>query len=473
MKKICMAAATAALFLAEAPRAALPYTVTLRNYFDAMTFNRPLHLAPYPGEDSAFVVLQQNGRIITVRRANNAWVKTDSAVISGLRAGTSGGDEQGLLGFAFHPNYNANGKYYLYYVTGTSGATRADHIVERVAGTSGRPATSDAQRTILSLSDPYDNHNGGTIGFDSEGFLMAGLGDGGSGGDPENRAQNKMDLLGKFIRLDVNGADAFPSDTARNYAIPATNPFKDSASYRPEIWAYGVRNPWKWSFHPVTGAVWAGDVGQEYREEVSRVAKGANMGWKIREGNTCYNPSNGGNPLSSCVSTGMTEPVLTVVRGKAQSITGGAFFTGNPASAYHGVYIYGDYVSDSVWAARIVNDSVTEQIRLGLVYNVSSFNRDAHGRVLAVSLSAASAVGANNGIVYVFESPDMQPGPTSLRHAARPFARPFSVTDYLRDPARFTVQGLDGREIRGAFTGTVMVREKGSNEPPRLMTLVW
>lgn len=468
LKKTTLAAGIAALALGglEAPSAALPYNVTLRNYFEALTFNRPVHLAPYPGEDSAFVVLQQNGRIVTVRRANDAWVKTDSAVIAGLRGGTSGGDEQGLLGFAFHPNYNANRKYYLYYLTST--ATRTAHIVERVAGVSGRPGTTDAQRTVLSLSDPYDNHNGGTLGFDKEGFLVLGLGDGGSGGDPEGRAQNKMELLGKFLRLDVDGADAFPADTARNYAIPATNPFKDSASYRPEIWAYGVRNPWKWSFHPVTGAIWAGDVGQDAVEEVSQVPKGGNLGWKIREGNSCYSPSTG------CASANMVKATIALNQPLAQSITGGAFFIGNPGSAYHGVYFYGDYVTDSVWAARIVNDSVTEQIRVGRVYNVSSFNRDAQGRVLAISLSDNSAVGVNNGVVFVLESPDMVLGtPSRLRASARPFAKPITVAEFRRDPTRFRVQGLDGREIRGAFTGTAWVRAKDSDAPAQLLTLVW
>jgi glucose/arabinose dehydrogenase len=450
--------------------AALPYSVSFRNFFGAMTFNRPVHFLPYPGQDSAYIVLQQNGKIITVRRVNNEWAKTDSATLAVLN-GTSGGNEQGLLGFAFHPNYNANGKYYIYYIASGPG-NGFDVIAERTADMTRRPRSEDAQRTILKLADPYDNHNGGTVAFGTDGFLYFGLGDGGNGGDPQNRAQNLDSLFGKFLRLDVDGADAYPADTTRNYAIPGDNPFVGQSG-RPEIWAYGVRNPYRWAFHPTNGQLWVGEVGQDAVEEISRVSKGANMGWKIREGNACYSPSSG------CASAGLTPAVIGINQPTAQSITGGTFFTGDPASLYHGVYIFGDYVTDSIWAARIVNDSATERVRLGLINNIVSFNRDHQGRVFAITLSNSASVASNNGIVYVLESPDMLPGPASLRPGRRAGIKALTLADLRRHPEAYSVTGLDGRAVhleslpRQAYKGAVLAQKKGSREPAQLVPLVW
>ncbi|MCD6025435.1 MAG: hypothetical protein K0Q91_2351, partial [Fibrobacteria bacterium] len=395
-------------------------------------------------------------------RVDNDWAKTDSAVFSVLN-GTSGGNEQGLLGFAFHPNYNANGKYYIYYIASGPG-NGFDVIAERTADGTRRPKSEDAQRTILKLADPYNNHNGGTIAFGTDGYLYFGLGDGGDGGDPQNRAQNLDSLFGKFLRLDVGGTDDYPADTTRNYAVPADNPFVGQAGRRPEIWAYGVRNPYRWAFHPTNGQLWMGDVGQDAVEEIARVTKGANMGWKVREGNNCYN-------ASSCNFTSMTPAVIAINQPTAQSITGGTFFTGNPASLYHDVYIFGDYVTDSIWAARIVNDSATERVRLGLINNIVSFNRDHQGRVFAITLSNTSGVQTNNGIVYVLESPDMAPGPVSLRPGRRPGVKALTLADVRRNPGAYRFTGLDGRAIPAGtrFTGAVLVRENGSAEPAQLI----
>ncbi len=447
--------------------AALPYSVTLRNYFGTMTFPRSVQMIPYPGEDSAFVIVQQAGKLMTVRRVNSAWVKTDSASITVLN-GNSGTSEQGLLGFTFHPNFRQNRKYYAYYIA--TGATNGyDQLVERTMDSTLRPHSGDAQRTILRLLDPYNNHNSGTIKFGSDGYLYFALGDGGSGGDPQSRAQNLDSLFGKFMRFDVDGADAFPSDSTKNYAIPADNPFVGSG--RPEIWAYGVRNPFRWTFHPVTGEIWVGDVGQDYREEVSHVTKGANMGWKIMEANTCYNPASGGSPLSSCSNAGMVLPVLTTLRAKGQSITGGDFFFGNPACAYHGVYFYGDYASDSLWAARIVSDSATEKIRIGSLNGVASFNLDNQGRIFAVSM--------DNGTINILESPDMTAAPVSLRANKRTGFRPLRTEELLRNPAAFELRGLDGRTLHapgagagaGIRSGVAWARKKNSQGPAQLVVI--
>jgi glucose/arabinose dehydrogenase len=452
--------------------AALPNSVTIRNYFkvgnDSLTFNRPLLVKPYPGEDSAFVVLQQSGQIVTVRWNGTAWRKTDSASIT-VTGGTSGITEQGLLGFAFHPQYLTNRKYYVYYVTGANTTQNpwVDLLVERTAGVSGRPATSDAQRIINRITDPYDNHNAGTLGFDKEGYLVYAIGDGGTTqGDPQNRAQNPDSLLGKFMRLDVDGPDAYPSDTTRNYAIPATNPYKDSVGVRPEIWARGVRNPWKWSFHPVTGDIWVGDVGQDTWEEISRVPKGGNLGWRQREGNACYNPS------TNCLSTGLQAPALVLPRSSATCITGGVFFAGASSAEFNGTYIFGDHGTHRVWAARLQGDTLVDLTQIGSVNKVASFDRDRQGRVLATTISPTSgfAITSNIGRVMVLESPDMTLAPVSVRAARLDRAPNFRVTDVARNPDRYVLRSLDGAELHGIPRGAFFAAEKAHPGNSVLMT---
>jgi glucose/arabinose dehydrogenase len=465
---LAFAATLVTLTATEIIAQTIPSNVTFRNYFGTMMFNRPLLFAQYPGEDSTHIVLQQSGRIITVRRVGGAWAKTDSASIT-VNAGTSGGNEQGLLGFAFHPQFTANGKYFVYYIAGSGNGVSV--IAQRTAGTTRRPQTDDPQTTILRMSQPYTNHNGGSIGFGTDGKLYVAFGDGGSGGDPGDRAQNLDTLFGKILRLDVDGADAYPSDSTRNYAIPADNPFVGQANRRGEIWAYGLRNPYRWNFHPTSGELWVGDVGQDAAEEIARATKGANMGWKIREGNLCYSPSSG------CTSVGLTPAAISIAQPIAQSITGGAFFTGNTTSAFHNVYIFGDYVTDSVWAARVNGDQTATRIHLGFINNIVSFDRDAMGRVFVTSLSSSASVSANNGIVYVLESPDMTPAPVNLRpRTGRSDVKPLNLSELRRTPEAYEWRGLDGRVFEGVssdFSGTAWVRPKGSDQLAQLVTMVW
>ncbi len=453
--------------MATANAQTIPDNVSFRNHFGSMQFNRPLQLAEYPGEDSVYVVVQQSGRLVTVRHQGGAWTKTDSASLTVL-GGTSGGNEQGLLGFAFHPSFRETRKYYVHYMTGSGNG--AHLVAERIADETLRPRTGDAQRTILRMTDFAGNHNGGSIGFGPDGKLFVSFGDGGNGNDVGNLAQNLDTLFGKILRLDVDGPDAYPGDTTRNYAIPADNPFVGQANRRGEIWAYGLRNPYRWSFHPLTGHMWIGDVGQERWEEISRVHTGGlNLGWRIREAAFCFNPSNG------CTSEGLTPPARTIQRAHGQSITGGTVFTGDPEAAYHGVYIFGDYVTNHVWAMRPEGAVLTDSVVIGRVFNVSSFDRDARGRVFATSLSNASNVGANNGVVFILESPDMRPSTTALRPDRRAAGfKPLRVSDLRRDPAAYEWRGLDGSLLAAphAFRGTAWVRAKGGTQPAQLVTIV-
>jgi glucose/arabinose dehydrogenase len=358
----------------------------------------------------------------------------------------------------------ANGKYYVYYITGSGNGVSL--IAQRTAGSSRRPQTSDPQTTVLRMTQPYNNHNGGTIGFGTDGKFYVAFGDGGDANDPGNRAQNLDTLFGKVLRLDVDGADAYPADSTRNYAIPADNPYVGMANRRAEIWAYGLRNPYRWSFHPLSGHMWIGDVGQNLYEEISRVdSAGSNLGWRLREGAFCFNPS------TNCPSAGLTTPAKTMQRSHASSITGGVVFTGDPSSAYHNVYIFGDYVSDHVWAMRPAGGTLNDSVRIGQVLNVVSFDRDSRGRVFATSLSNTSSVGANNGVVFILESPDMVPGPVSLRHGRRATAPAIRASDLLRNPGDYTVHGIDGRALRGAPAGVFLAAKRGAGEAPRLVVL--
>ncbi len=486
----------AALAFTAMPAAAqpLPKTVSIRNFFkvgnDSLIFYRPVLVAPYPGADSTFIVLEQRGRIVTVDWNGTGWRKTDSASVT-VMGGTNGIDEQGLLGFAFHPEFAQNRKYYVYFVDGTGGgfggggfpggggtSQRFNVIAERTAGSSGRPATADAHRTIIRIPDPYDNHNGGTIAFDTTGALVLGIGDGGTTqGDPQNRAQSPDSLHGKFLRFDVDSPDAYPADTTRNYAIPADNPFKDSTGYRPEIWALGARNPWKWSFHPVTGEIWMGEVGQWDWEKISRVPKGGNLGWRLREGPVCFNPA------TNCPSEGLVPPALSLPHLNPSSITGGVFFTSVASSPFNGTYIFGDYGSFHVWAARVQGDSLVDLTEIGSVNKVVSFDRDHQGNILATSISSSTSrqnISSSEGSVFILESPDMNStGPTrnvvSLKAPPRVAATPIALRTVLANPSRYDVMNLDGSkvgDVRGVNGGVFLVRDKNAAGSARVMTVV-
>ncbi|MEZ5079603.1 MAG: PQQ-dependent sugar dehydrogenase [Thermoleophilia bacterium] len=290
----------------------------------------PLLVAARPG-DGALYVVEQGGRIRSFRDGREGEPLLDVGDL------TDAGGEQGLLGLAFHPDHEANGLLYVNY-TDRGGAT---NVVEYRAPAGG-PAIPESARVVLEVGQPYSNHNGGNLAFGPDGMLYIGLGDGGSGGDPENRAQDLESLLGKMLRIDVDGRDP-----GREYRIPADNPFVDRPDARPEIWALGLRNPWRYSFDPVGGTLWIGDVGQGDIEEVDRVTpdegSGANFGWSRFEGSAEYD---GSRRLSI---TPAVAPVAEYRHDVGCSVTGGVVVRSGPASL-EGRYLYGDYCSGRVWS---------------------------------------------------------------------------------------------------------------------------
>lgn len=288
----------------------------------ASGLSSPLLLTAPAGDPRLFIV-EQPGRIRVVK--DGSLLPTP---FLDLTDRVEGGGERGLLGLAFHPRYGENGFLYVNY-TDRQGATQ----VVRFRVRSDDPDRGDpaSAHTILSIAQPQSNHNGGHLAFAPDGTLWIGTGDGGGGGDPQNQSQNPNTLLGAMLRIDVDGGDP--------YTIPAGNPYAGGGG-RPEVWAIGLRNPWRWAFDPPSGNVYIADVGQNRWEEVNVAPianAGVNYGWRTMEGPDCFNPASG------CTQTGLHIPVLSYGRDDGCSITGGVVYRGTALSGMQGRYLYGDY----------------------------------------------------------------------------------------------------------------------------------
>jgi glucose/arabinose dehydrogenase len=293
-----------------------------------------------------------------------------------IDARVKSGSEQGLLGLAFHPDYQSNGRFFVNY-TDLNGDTVVSEFAR--AGTAGAVvADAGSERILLTIDQPFANHNGGMIAFGADGYLYIGMGDGGSGGDPLGNGQAPTTLLGKMLRIDVDSGDP--------YGIPADNPFVDGPAL-PEIWSLGLRNPWRFSFDRETGAMFIGDVGQGSREEVDAEAAGAggrNYGWNIMEGDICF-------LTVPCDNSGLTMPVAVNDRSRGEcAITGGYVYRGALYPELTGAYVFSDYCTGTLWAldAQVaVDDGTAEAFQLGESgFQVSSFGEDESGELYLVNL---------------------------------------------------------------------------------------
>jgi len=343
-------------------------TIALQSF--ATGFSEPLEIA-HAGDSRLFVV--QKGGLIRIVNANGSVNATPFLNISSLVSTVS---ERGLLGLAFHPNYATNGYFFINY-SNTSG----DTVIARYSVNSGNPGVANTTGTILmTITQPYSNHNGGSIKFGPDGYLYIGMGDGGSSGDPGNRAQNINENLGKMLRIDVN------STIAPYYTNPATNPYVGVAG-NDEIWAIGLRNPWKFSFNRLNGDLWIADVGQGSVEEIDKVINpltaGLNFGWRCYEGNSTYN-STGCAPAST-----MTFPFTQYARsGGACSVTGGYFYTGSMYPNFQNKYFFTDYCDDKI---RMVNSTgVITTTTSFSGNNFVTFGEDVNGELYIAGISSGT-----------------------------------------------------------------------------------
>jgi glucose/arabinose dehydrogenase len=360
VRSLVIAVSLLALVGAAAPQsasAALPLTQV------GSGFNRPLYVT-HAGDSRLFVV-EQSGRI-KILPGGATFLD-----VSGLV--TTGHSEQGLLGLAFHPSYASTGLFYVNYTRRSDGATVVAEY-RRSAGNS-NAADPASRRTVLTISQPYGNHNGGWMGFKGK-LLYIATGDGGSGGDPGNRAQNLNSLLGKVLRI-----NPLKSGT-KAYTIPAKNPFVGQSGRRGEIWSYGLRNPWRCSFDRGNGQMWCADVGQQKWEEVNRhtTGKGINYGWRVMEGNDCFNPSSG------CNTSGKRRPVAVYGHAGGNCAVTGGYVSRRSGAALAGKYVFGDYCSGRVWAipAGHTGALTASHLLAQTSHLVSSFGEGRDGRLYLV-----------------------------------------------------------------------------------------
>ena len=330
----------------------------------------PVYMTTPTGDARLFFV-EQGGRIRIAK--SGALVATP---FLDIHTKITTGGERGLLGLAFHPQYATNGFFYVYYTD-----ANGDIKVERYH-VSSNPDVADAASAAPIITIPHpgqSNHNGGMITFGTDGMLYFGTGDGGGGGDQPGNAQNKNVLLGKLLRLDV--------DHGSPYTIPSNNPFNGQAGARGEIWAYGLRNPWRWAFDRVAGNLYIADVGQDQWEEVDVVPSnraGVNYGWNVVEGNHCY-------PSGTCNTSSFQMPVLEYSHSEGCSITGGFVYRGKAIPGLVGTYFYSDYCTAFLRSIRwngSVSDSQTWNV--GALGNVASFGEDADGEVYILSANGTA-----------------------------------------------------------------------------------
>ncbi len=408
----------------------------LQTAFPNLHFARPVDLQNAGDASNRIFVVEQSGIIRVFENSSSA---TAAGVFLDLRLKVNdSGNEEGLLGLAFHPDYESNGYFYVNY---TAFPPRRTVIARyQVSAANPNKADSTGEKVLLEFAQPFENHNGGQIAFGpNDGYLYIASGDGGSGGDPRGNGQSLRTLLGKILRLDVNTASG-----NRQYGIPADNPFaNNTAGNREEIFAYGLRNPWRISFDPVTGLLWAGDVGQGRREEIDIVTQGGNFGWSRMEGFVCYPSGN-----TNCDMTGLVLPVWDYGRNLGSSITGGYVYRGTTVPRLAGAYIYADFVSGRIWSLHDKGGRWADTLRSNSGLNISSFGVD-QNRELYIC--------AFDGKIYRFtpitNKVDENPLPeafTLAQNYPNPFNPSTTITYSLTNAAavELNIFSLAGRRLR-------------------------
>ncbi|MEQ8270687.1 PQQ-dependent sugar dehydrogenase [Algiphilus sp.] len=345
------------------------FELSLVPAFPDLSLVRPLALRTAPGDASDLYVATQGG-IIYHFEARDDVSTGEASVFLDLSDRTRANGEQGLLGFAFHPDYASNGQVFAYYSANANPDVEVgDSVVARyIADPANRTADRTTETELLRFAQPFQNHNGGDLAFGTDGMLYISSGDGGGGNDSQNNAQDLENLLGKILRIAPDGS------------IPDDNPLVDIAGARKEIWAFGLRNPFRFSFDAPTQRLWTGDVGQGAQEEVDIIRGCGNYGWRIYEGTRSnINPDN--RPLSD-----FQAPVHTYPRDMGRSITGGVVYRGTASPDLQGRYMYGDFISGRIWALSAESDgTLIENLQIGMMPNPSSFGVGLDGEPLMTS----------------------------------------------------------------------------------------
>lgn len=339
--------------------------VSAVNAFPNLSFDAPVFFAGLPGTAQA-VVVEQGGRI---HRFDVDAQVVSTVVILDISSQVLFSGEQGLLGLAFHPDFANNGFFYVHY---SASSPRRSVISRFTYNSQTGLASAGSEVILLQVTQPFSNHNGGSLAFGPDDMLYIALGDGGGSGDAGDNAQDRGNLLGTILRIDV--------DAGNPYGIPPDNPFVGEAGVREEIWAYGLRNPYRFSFDQLTGALWTGDVGQGALEEIDIVQAGGNYGWRVFEGTQPFASSQNTPP-----NTTLIPPVFEYERSLGIAVIGGYVYRGAASPGLSNTYIYGDFGSGRIWSLTYNGAQVVSNREIANVASLTSFGEDNGGELYAVS----------------------------------------------------------------------------------------
>jgi len=440
------------VFSAHRAEAQLSYEIAFPN----LSFTQPVAIEHAPDGNDRLYVVEQPGQI---KVFDNQTLTSSATTFLDIRPRVNdSGWEEGLLGLAFHPNYAENGYFFVNYTA--SGPRRT--VVSRFSRSADDPlsADPDSELIIIEFSQPFGNHNGGDVAFGPDGYLYIAVGDGGSGNDPQDHGQNDTTLLGTILRLNVDNNLGSPPDcgsaSPANYSIPDNAIADGPGGACDEIYAYGLRNPWRFSFDSVTGEFWVADVGQVTREEINIVQNGDNLGWRVYEGTLCTGLGSAHGP--PCGDPDYVHPIWEYGFAGAQSITGGFVYRGDQVPELAGKYVYADFMTGHIWALSYA-DTVTPQNEQ--LYNtnlsIATFGVDMHDHLYFSSLG--------NGRIYTFRSESVSGEEggtvteTTLRLAGpNPFQASTALEFAVTEPGHVRVALVDllGREVATLFDGPAL-----------------
>ncbi len=342
-----------------------PSTVEMRLEPILIGLNKPVGIAVAPGENARMYIIEKGGLVKIFADG-----KLQRSAFLDIEDLVSTGPEQGLLSIAFPPAYPSDKRVFVNFTD-----RQGDSIIGTFVPKQKDRLDEESLSVVLKVVQPAANHNGGQLTFGPDGYLYVALGDGGGQGDPSGNAQNKRSMLGKILRIDV-------SDPER-YRIPPDNPLAPGNHSLAEIWALGFRNPWRFSFDRATGRLFAGDVGQNSREEIDLVERGKNYGWNTFEGTSCFKPP--------CDAAKFTAPIAEYSRDEGISVTGGFVYRGKKIPELYGRYVFGDYGSGTIWMLTEQNDSWKREVLFKTNRHITSFAEDAEGELYALTMEGEVA----------------------------------------------------------------------------------